>query len=96
MTDLILFADKHHVPKGRIKNLSQPLPQHITEKIKEKNFIRIPNHSDSHILQLSKEITDPILRTCHPQEKHPHTHSFSINSKTHGPQPHIHFRHSGK
>jgi len=58
ITDLILLADKHHVPKGRIKNLLEPLPQHIKTKIKERNNICIDNHSDSGIPQLSKKITD--------------------------------------
>jgi len=47
-------------PKGLIKNLSQPLQQHIKEKIKERNIISIANHSGSRIPQLSKEITDSI------------------------------------
>jgi len=51
-----LLADKHHVPKGRFKNLSQPLPQQIKEKIKERNIIRIANHSDFRIPQLGKAL----------------------------------------
>src|SRR5688572_13525414 len=30
-TNLILLADKRHIPKGRLKKLDQPLPQHIKD-----------------------------------------------------------------
>jgi len=60
ITDLILLADKYHVPKDRIKKSSLPLPQHIKEKIKERNIKCIGNHSDSRIPQLRKQITDSI------------------------------------
>ena len=57
LTNLILLADKHHIPKGRLKNLHQPLPKHINDRIKERNIRRNINSSDPTIPSLSNEIT---------------------------------------
>src|SRR5437867_8046154 len=61
LTNLILLADKHHIPKGRIKKLNQPLPDNIKDKIKERNRLRDLNPKDSRITPLSKEITSQIF-----------------------------------
>jgi len=57
LTDLILLADKHHIPKGRNKTLSQSLPQHIKDLIQERNTLRSNNYLDPKIISLNKEIT---------------------------------------
>ena len=57
LTNLILSADKHHIPKGRIKKLNQPLPKHINDLIKTRNLIRNKNPMDPSIHQRNSEIT---------------------------------------
>ena len=57
LTNLILLADKQYIPKGRLKNLHQPLPKHINDRIKERNTLRNTNSSDPSIPSLSNEIT---------------------------------------
>src|SRR5688572_5747746 len=60
LTNLILLADKHHIPKGRLKKLDQPLPQHSKDTIRERNILRNRNPTDSRITPLSNEITKQI------------------------------------
>ena len=60
LTNLILLADKHHIPQGRLKKLYQPLPQHIKDTIKERNTLRNINLIDSRVTPLSNEITKQI------------------------------------
>ena len=38
LTNQILLADKHHIPKGRFKRINQPLPKHINDVIKTKKY----------------------------------------------------------
>jgi RNA polymerase subunit RPABC4/transcription elongation factor Spt4 len=60
LTNLILLADKHYIPKGKVKDINHPLPQNIKQKIKERNILREKNPSDPLIIPLSKEITQMI------------------------------------
>ena len=57
LTNLILLADKHHIPKGRIKKLNQPLPNHIKDVLRDRNNLRSTNPTDSRIAPLNKEIS---------------------------------------
>jgi len=57
LTNQILLADKHHIPKGRFKKVNQPLPQHINDMIKQRNILRNSNPSDSNIKTLNDNIT---------------------------------------
>jgi len=57
LIDLKILADKHHIPKGSMKNLSQLLPQHIKDLILEQNILRSKNHLDPKIISPIKEIT---------------------------------------
>src|SRR6267154_1985814 len=43
LTNLILVAGKHHIPKGKIKKLNQPLPEHIMDSVKRRNIYRKNN-----------------------------------------------------
>ena len=57
LTNQILLADKHHIPKGRFKKVNQPLPQHIIDIIKQRNALRNSNHLDPNIKTLNDKIT---------------------------------------
>ena len=57
LTNQILLADKHHIPKGRFKKVNQPLPQHIIDIIKQRNVLRNSNHLDPNIKTLNDKIT---------------------------------------
>src|SRR6267154_6690230 len=57
LTNLILLADKHHIPKGRIKKLNQPLSEHITDLLNARNILRKNTPFDPHIPFLNKDIT---------------------------------------
>src|SRR6267154_1662858 len=53
----ISYSLPTHIPKGRIKKLNQPLPEHITDLIKARNTLRTNNHLDPHISSFNKEIS---------------------------------------
>ena len=48
LTNIILSADKHHIPKGKIHNKSKLLPDHIRVLIEQRNALRTqdPTHPD--------------------------------------------------
>ena len=60
LTGLILQADKHHIPKGKIKTKQTPLPQAIRDKIQQRNHIRKQNRHDPSIQQLNRVIDHEI------------------------------------
>lgn len=62
LTNVILLADKHHIPKGRRKNLHQPLPKHINDCIKERNHLRSADPTDPRIITRNKEINNLISK----------------------------------
>jgi hypothetical protein len=57
LTNQILLADKHHIPKGRFKRVNQPLPKHINDVIKQRNILRKSNPLDPNIQSLNENIT---------------------------------------
>ena len=57
LTNQILLADKHHIPKGRFKRINQPLPKHINDVIKQRNILRKSNPLDPNIQSLNENIT---------------------------------------
>jgi hypothetical protein len=60
LTNLILTADKHFVPKGRINNRIKLLPQDIRNAIKTRNRIRATNVHDIRLHRLNQEIDNSI------------------------------------
>ena len=60
LTNIILLADKHNIPKGKIPNTSRLLPEHIVYKITKRDNIRRANPCDPALKPLNLEITSDI------------------------------------
>ena len=60
LTNIILLADKHHIPKGKIKNKHKLLPLNIRNKIKTRNSIRLQNQYDNRLQAINTEIETEI------------------------------------
>ncbi|MGK2940486.1 MAG: reverse transcriptase domain-containing protein [Immundisolibacter sp.] len=60
LTNTILNADKHHIPKGKIPKNSQLLPDNIRTKINIRDDLRKQNPKDSNIKTLNEEISQLI------------------------------------
>ena len=59
-TNIILLADKHNIPKGKMPNTSRLLPEHIVCKITQRDNIRRANPCDLALKPLNLEITSDI------------------------------------
>ena len=59
-TNVILLADKHNIPKGKMPNPSRLLPEHIVCKITQRDNIRRANPCDPALKPLNHEITSDI------------------------------------
>ena len=59
-TNIILHAEKHNIPKGKIHTTCKLLSQHIIHKIEHRNNIRAQNASDRSSPELNSEITSLI------------------------------------
>ena len=59
-TNIILMADKHHIPKGKMHSNCKFLPEDIVCKITQRNNIRRPNTCDPAVKLLHEEITSDI------------------------------------
>ena len=59
-TNIILLADKHNIPKGKMPSTSKLLPEHIVCKITQRDNIRRANPCDSTLKPLNLEITSDI------------------------------------
>ena len=60
LTNIILNADKHNSPKGKIQHNCKLLPEDIRTKINTRNNIRKHNPLDPNLAQLNNEITSDI------------------------------------
>ena len=60
LTNTILNADKHNIPKGKIQHNCKLLPEDIRTKINTRNNIRKHNPLDPNLAQLNNEITSDI------------------------------------
>ena len=60
LTNIILNADKHNIPKGKIHHNCKLLPEDIHTKINTRNNIRKHNPLDPNLAQLNNEITSDI------------------------------------
>ena len=69
-TNIILMADKHNIPKGKMHSNCRLLPEHIVCKITQRNNIRRANTCDPTLKLLNEEITSDIQK--------PHTLNTSI------------------
>ena len=56
-TDIILHADKHHIPKGKMQSNCKLLPEHIRHKITIRDTLRSHNSCDPTLKDLNLEIT---------------------------------------
>ena len=61
-TNIILMADKHTIPKGKMHNNSRLLPDHIVCKIIPRDNIRRANTCGPALKLLNKEITSDIQK----------------------------------
>ena len=59
-TNIILMADKHNIPKGKMHNNCRLLPDHIVCKITQINIIRRENTCDPALKLLNEEMTSDI------------------------------------
>ena len=59
-TNIILLADKHNIPKGKMPSTSRLLPEHIVCKITQRDNIRRANPCDPTLKPLNLEITSDI------------------------------------
>ena len=93
-TNIILMADKHIIPKGKMHSNCRLLPEDIVCKITQRNNIRRANTCDPALKLLNKEITSDIQK--HKQniwQEHTHTledHTWSIQQSTTTHTKHIH------
>ena len=62
-TNIILMANKHSIPKGKMHSNCRPLPDHIVCKITQRNSIRRANTCDPALKLLNEEITSDINKT---------------------------------
>ena len=60
ITNLILNADKHHIPKGKIKPNMKLLPEDIRLQIQERNQVRTINRTDPKLPELNRQIDKSI------------------------------------
>ena len=61
-THIILMADKHNIPKGKMHSNCRLLPDHIECKITQRNNIRRANNCDPALKLLNEEITSDIKK----------------------------------
>ena len=61
-TNIILMADKHNIPKGKMHSNCRLLPDHIVCKLTQRNNIRRANICDSALKLLNEEITSDIQK----------------------------------
>ena len=61
-TNIILMADKHNIPKGKLNSNCMLLPDHIVCKITQRNNIRRANTCDPALKLLNEEITSDIQK----------------------------------
>ena len=60
--NIILMADKHNIPKGKMHSNCRLLPDHIVCKITQRNNIRRANTCDPTFKLLNEEITSDIQK----------------------------------
>ena len=61
-TNIILMADKHNIPKGKMHSNCRLLPEDIVCKITQRNDIRRANTCDPALKLLNEEITSDIQK----------------------------------
>ena len=61
-TNIIMMADKHNIPKGKMHSKYRLLPEDIVCKITQRNNIRRANTCDPALKLLNEEITSDILK----------------------------------
>ena len=61
-TNIILVADKHNIPKGKMQSNCRILPDHILCKITQRNNIRRAKTCDPALKLLNEEITSDIQK----------------------------------
>ena len=87
-TNIILMADKHNMPKGKMHSHCRFLPHHIVCKITHRNNIRRANTRDPALKLLNEEITSDIqkhkqnIRKKHLDAHWDHRHNTHILWKT--------------
>ena len=57
LTNIILMADNHNIPKGKMHSNCRLLPDHIVCKITQRDYIRRANTCDPALKLLNEEIT---------------------------------------
>ena len=62
LTNAILLADKHYIPKGKLQSHHIPLPENIRNKIAERNATRKANPKDPSLPEKNSTITK-LIRT---------------------------------
>ena len=61
-TNIILMADKHNIPKGKMHSNCMLLPDHIVCKITQRNNIRRANTCDPALKLLNEELNSDIQK----------------------------------
>ena len=61
-TNIILMADKHNIPKGKMRSNCRLLPEDMVCKITQRNNIRRANTCDPALKLLNEEITSDIQK----------------------------------
>ena len=82
-TNIILMAEKHNIPKGKMLSNCRLLPDHIVCKITPRNNIRRANTCDPALKLLNEEITSDIQK---------HNHMEGASRRTLGSQVNTHTR----
>ena len=60
LTLLLLDADKHYIPKGKIRPNNPLLPENIRTQIKERDIIKANDPTDNRLEHLNKDISQAI------------------------------------
>ena len=75
LTNIILMADKHNIPKHEMHSNCRLLPNHIVCKITQINNMRRANICDPALKLFNKEITSDIHKLFNYSTEHLHPHS---------------------
>ena len=60
LTNAILNADKHHIPKCKLQTTTLLLPKPIRDKLRKRDHLRQQNPKDKNIKTINKEINQQI------------------------------------
>ena len=83
LTNAILAADKHHIPKGKIQHAHKLLPKHIRNMIKQRNTTKKQNHKEPLLAQQNTNKDKEIQNQKQALWKQHITDNWDLKTNTH-------------